>query len=682
MRKLFSLVLFIGITISLVAQEDSAHYKGLDEVVITGQYKPQSLKSSVYQVRVISNERIKFSGATNIQQVLMNQLGFRFSNDNTLGTTDVQLMGMAGRNVKILLDGVPLIDRGDTRESLGQIDINTIERIEIVEGPMSVAYGSDALAGVINIITKRPTKNTLAVTARAQEETVGNEYYPFSYKGMHTQSLGVNWSDNKWSVAITGGHNDFDGLGGDTYGRGKSWRPKEQWLASARIGYQYGSLNIYYRLDGLDEEIAYRYPMNINTYRATDQFYRTNRYTHQLQSQWHINKKIHLASVLAYTDYNRKTRTIIHDFIEGTSELGTQAGQQDVSKFTSLTFRNTLSYELSDKVSLQPGIDINHEKASGQRIKNNPEINDYAFFVSAEVKPTSAINIRPGLRFIKNSVYDAPPVIPSLNTKFSLRKNLDLRASYAYGFRSPALRELYFNFVDANHVIIGNPNLKAEYSNSFSASFAWQPNILNGVWKSATLGGFYNSFRNLINYATSLTSSDTTITINVDRFKTTGATFENQFSWKDFSFTVGFSYIGRYNTLADDENFKQGLPAFNWTPEVNSNILYTIKSTKTTIGLFYKYTGERPGYQLYLNTNTMQNEVRETKIAGFHWADLTLTQPFLKFLSVSVGVKNLFDVTNLNNSSTTGSGAHSTGGSVPMAFGRSYFLGLTFNWKK
>ena len=116
-----------------LTNDTSWYSKDLSEVVVTGQYKPQTVKKSVYQVRIINSERIKLSGATTVQQVLNNQVGFRFSNDNTLGTTDVQLMGMSGRNVKILLDGVPMVDRGDTRESLNQVDINSIERIEIEE---------------------------------------------------------------------------------------------------------------------------------------------------------------------------------------------------------------------------------------------------------------------------------------------------------------------------------------------------------------------------------------------------------------------------------------------------------------------------------------------------------------------------------------------------------------------
>lgn len=146
----------------------------LQDVVVTGQYVPQSLKNSVYQVRTISAEYIRLRGATSVLGVLDNQLGVRFSNDATLGETDVEIMGMSGASVKVLLDGVPLVDRGSTRQSLSQIDINTVERIEIVEGPMSVVYGTDALAGVINIITRKQTDgDQLAVSARVQEETVG-----------------------------------------------------------------------------------------------------------------------------------------------------------------------------------------------------------------------------------------------------------------------------------------------------------------------------------------------------------------------------------------------------------------------------------------------------------------------------------------------------------------------------
>ena len=149
---------------------------------------------------------------------------------------------MSGRNVKILLDGVPMVDRGDTSESLNQVDVNSIERIEIVEGPMSVSYGSDALAGVINIITKKYTKDNLSVTAKLQEETAGSEYHPFNYKGVHQQNIGINYKKNNWGFTAGGTHNDLMVLVVMHYGRGKTWKPKEQWMGNAKIGYSKGAV--------------------------------------------------------------------------------------------------------------------------------------------------------------------------------------------------------------------------------------------------------------------------------------------------------------------------------------------------------------------------------------------------------------------------------------------------------
>ena len=676
--------LFLALLFStgkVFAQNDSTA-KILDEVVVTGQHKPQSLKNSVYKVNIINRQRIALSGATNIQQVLFNQLGLNFSNDNTLGTADIQMIGMSGRNVKILLDGVPLVDRGDTRESLNQVDLNSIDRIELVEGPMSVSYGSDALAGVVNLISKRPSTGGFSVFAKAQEETAGNEYYPLNYKGVHTQSLNLGGSAGIWNFALGGSHNEFDGFGGDGFGRGKSWRPKEQWLGNGRIGIRLKQLDLYYKLDGLHEDISNRMAMNPNTYEAISQYYISKRYLHQLQNNWTIRNNLQLNSILAYTDYSRHTKTIKHQFADGTNSLSNEPGSQDKSTFNNFTFRNLLNYQCSPGISFQPGVEITREKATGARINGTPGITDMAFFISSEIKPTKSINLRPGLRFIKNSVYDAPPVIPSVNTKFSLNNNFDLRLAYAYGFRSPALRELYFNFVDANHIIVGNPHLKAEHSNSFNGSLSYTlPNLKDGYQNVISLSGFYNSFNNLINYANSPTSTDTTITVNIDKYKTTGFIIEDKLKSKNLVASIGFSYIGRYNLLADATAFKADhLPQFMWTPEINANLFYAFSKVGTTVALFYKFSGKKPGYEAVMNNSTGAQEIHVTHIEGCHIADFTVNQKLFSQFNLSAGIKNIFNVTQLTNTSTNPDGVHNTGSAIPMSYGRSYFIGLTFHW--
>ncbi len=659
----------------------------LSEVVVTAQFGPQSLKNSVYNIRTINAEKIRLRGATNVQQLLNTEFGFRFSNDLTLGTTDVELMGMSGRNIKILLDGVPMVDRSDSRESLNQIDINTIERIEIVEGPVSVVYGTDALAGVINIITKNAGKSLLNIAARVQDETVGKEYSAFKGSGNHLQNLNASWQQKGWSALAGVTHTDFGGwnlapktASNTEVAAENRWKPKEQYMGNTKIGYRGGNFNIWYRLDGLKETIESRGGMNPNNYKAKIQNYITHRYTQQLQSEWKLSNRVQLTAVGGYTNLERATKTVLRDYSTGTEELTTDKGEQDIAKFKATLFRTTAQIKASEMVSIQPGFEYNRDAASGARIKDTPVINDYAFFISSELKPNQSINIRPGLRFIKNTVYDAPTVIPSLNTKFSLNKSLDLRLAYARGFRAPALRELYYDFFDASHSIKGNENLKAEESNSFNGSIAWAGIQQKDLQFRSTLAGFYNQFKNQIAFGIDAADPSITTYINIASYKTTGGSLDNTLIYKNLQANVGFSYIGRYNRLFETATAVE-IPEFLWSPEVAATLTYTFPQLNGSISLFYKYAGSRPSYQL--STVDGIETARQVKLGSFNWADLMINKNVLKYITINVGIKNLFDVTQLTNTATASGGAHSTGGgAVPYSYGRSYVVGLSFNWNK
>ena len=664
-------------TITLIEKSNE-----LQDVVVTGQFGPQSVRNSVYQVRTITNEQIRLRGATNIQSILSTELGMRFSNDLTLGTTDVQLMGMSGQNVKVLLDGVPLVDRGSTRESIGQIDINTIERIEIVEGPMSVTYGSDALAGVINIITKKDESGAnWTLTARAQEETAGDEYEAFQGKGNHNEFLGLAWQKKGLQLNGNFTRNFFGGWQGASTGRNKEWMPKEQYLMSAGVAYRTQKFNGWYRFNGTNETLKSLGNTYIssqtNNLSATDQDYITNRWFHQFQGEYQFNPKTSITGVASYTDYSRKTLTTDIDLVRERRTLSLISGSQDKAVFQTTFFRFTGQHKFTPAISLQHGLDININSSSGARIEGTPTISEYAYFASSEFKLSPKVNIRPGLRFIKNSVYDAPPLIPSINTKFVLAKRLDLRMAYARGFRSPALRELYFTFFDSNHSIKGNTNLKAESSNSFNAFLSYQAFEKPKLRLNSTLGGFYNLFNNLITIGTDPIDPKVSTYLNVDTYKTAGMTWNNTLYFGDLQASLGYSHIGRFNRFSTTET----LPTFVWSSEVNTNIRYTIPKIAASISFFYKYTGKQPSYQSVTTSTGVQARLAET--AGFHTADLTFNKIFYKNISLLAGIKNLFDVTRVNNSSVESGGAHSAGGgAIPMSYGRSYFIGLTAQLSK
>lgn len=650
----------------------------LDEIVVTGQFEPQSVRQSVYQVRTITNDRIVLRSPVNVQGILATELGIRFSTDLTLGTSDISLMGMNGRNVKILLDGIPLLDRGDTRESLNQIDVNTIERIEIVEGPMSVMYGSDALAGVINIITKKYQDNKLVLEAKIHEETAGDEYELFAGEGVHNESVNINWGSKKiyagggFSRNTFGGWNESRVLAVSPYGDGE-WHPKDQYLPQGTIGYRNNSLDIAYKFNYLYEKVQLVGNAVIDGQTTfTDKDYITNRFNHQLQADWQINGRWSFAGAASYQDLSRRTLTTNYNSITRETTLSTEPDSQAKALFDMAMIRGFFLYKLNPKLSLQPGFEINYSTGSGDRIDHERSISDYAAFVSAEYKPMNWLNVRPGLRFIYNTAYEAPPAIPSLNAKITLNHALNLRVAYAYGFRSPALRELYFYFYDASHSIEGNPDLKAEYSNSFSSSLTWNGS-LNTINIKSVWGIFYNRFDNMIDLAL---FENTAIYkyYNVYKYKTLGVTLENNFYWKKLSVTLGGSYIGRYNQFIETD---ESLPEMLWSTEVNAVASYAIEKTGTTLSGYYKFTGRRQSYSI--DPTPDPDVIALGEIEGYHFLDGSINQQFLKNFTATIGVKNLLDVTMLNNTQS-GGGTHSSGGTVSMSYGRSYFMTLAYKW--
>ena len=330
---------------------DSTKPKELNEVIVTGQYKPQSAKSSVYQVRTISKERILQQGATKLQDVLNNELNIRFSQDLSTGGSDITMLGLKGQNVKILIDGLPMTGRQGTSNeiNINQVDINSIERIEIVEGPMSVVYGADALAGVINIITRKTAAAGFTVMAKVQEETIGNEYG--IKQGIHNQYAGFTWKKHAWEAGASFTHNFFGGWKDTAVDRELVWHKKDQRIANGFIGYSKGKWAIRYRLDGLDEIITnpgnflFRQQDSGDTL-ANDQEYLTRRLMHQLHSSYYVSNNLNFQLQSSYTTYSRQVFSTTVSKETGAVRLDRGEGRQSTVHFKGFTLRGSAVYKL------------------------------------------------------------------------------------------------------------------------------------------------------------------------------------------------------------------------------------------------------------------------------------------------------------------------------------------------
>jgi outer membrane receptor for ferrienterochelin and colicins len=448
--------------------------KHLDEVVVTAQYQEGSVENAVQKIRVIDKVTIDKMGAQNLRDVLSNSLNIRLSQDNVLGSS-MSLQGISGQNVKILIDGVAVTGRVNGNIDLSQINMNNVERIEIVEGPLSVSYGTDALAGTINIITKKFQKPSSSASVTGYYESVGQ----YNYSGRLAHST------KNYTFSLLGGRNYFDGWKYEDSpfkmekeefadsNRVMDWKPKEQFFGTVFIGRQLKRTKL-----GLTSDYFYEQIMNRGLPRepyyetAFDDYYATNRFNNSFSITGKAFKNTNINLIFANNRFKRVKNTYINDLTTLKQTLTANASDQDTTTFNSMTSRGTFSSSRSDaKINGEIGYDFQHEIGTGLRIKDNKQqIADYAIFISAEYKPFEKTVIRPGIRTSYNTSYQAP-VIPSVNIRQEIGKGNVLRFSYARGFRAPSLKDLYFYFVDVNHNIKGNEELKAEYSHNFSLNY-------------------------------------------------------------------------------------------------------------------------------------------------------------------------------------------------------------------
>ncbi len=637
----------------------------MEGVVVTAQYSPQRADQSIYNIGVIDNRLIRQKGAVNLSQALNNELGIRISNDAALGTS-MSIQGLSGEHVKILIDGVPVIGRMNGNIDLSQINMYNVDHIEVVEGPMSVVYGSNALAGAVNIITKENTRTKLSAWANSQVESVG----------VYNFDLGGATSFGKSSVSLTGSRNFFAGFSDPDTSRSKQWKPRLQYNLDGFYKYSGDRLSIKADVRYFDETIQNKGPLLLPyRERAFDTWYYTKRLSERIQADYIIAEGRKMDLVFAHSWYSRVKNTYFKDLTTLEEVLLKGESAIDTTTFTSYLVRSTFTDEkISEKLSYQAGIDINLESGEGKRIQDGSQsIGDYAAFASFKHQPSASLTFQPGIRYGYNTNYKSP-LVPSLNVRYQPREGTHvIRASYARGFRAPSLKELYLFFVDINHNLQGNPDLMAEYSHNFNLS--WDHNHMKSTNQYTFQAGlFYNSIHNRITLA--LDSATLYSYINVDQYRTLGGKVNFKYTLHPrFTFQVGLFQVARQSILGEGENHST---PFRLSTDITSSTTYNWISRQIRFLISYKYTGRQP--QFYSNA---EGEIEEGFIEGYHMLDMSITKSWLnERIMLGAGANNLFNYTNIESSGLA-TGAHSGGaGSYPVGWGRSFFISLRFNIQK
>ena len=660
----FGIVVFLLPDTSLKSNIDTVQIPNmkqeLTDVVVTGEHAPTSSKSAIYNVTTISRAEIQSKGATNLREALDNKLGINLSQDNVFGSS-ASLNGISGEGIKILVNGVPMVGRIDGKIDLSQINMNNVERIEIVKGPLSVLYGSDALGGVINLITKNQ-KDTWNVFAKGFYESVGQ----------YNCSLGAGINIKKGFIGFDAGRNFFDGYSIVDTSRHKEWRPKEQYFANTKFGFALDHFKLWAELSFFRELMIDRGDLRPYTTYAFDQHFVTYKSMATIGASYVGKDNLQLDVTVGYSGFNRVINNYKKDLVT-LSETIRQSESQDTTVYHSLNIRPVLLKKfVKQKFQLQTGFDVTHLWTVQNRIKDNKkQMGDYALFASLQYFGIKGFSIQPAGRLLFNTQFGIS-VMPSLNAKLKAGEYVTLRASYGMGYRAPSLKELYLDFKDSNHDIVGNPNLKPENSHNFAL----------GLDFNTTKRGHHVSFSNQFSYTSMYNKIDLAVSdpntlpvtyqyFNIKRYTITSGEHELNYSFKRVYAGVGIMYLlSKVQTTSSSNEVKL------WSPDASIKLGYKIPKAEINIDVWYKYNGKKLLY-------TINSSIQAGTRGDYHSLNISASKSFWKNrIQLTVGGKNLLGVTNVNAQNVSAIGHSFNGNSTQVNWGRTFFCSLAFEFSK
>lgn len=629
----------------------------LNTVVVSDVHKASTVSNSVLNINKISAKKIEQLGAFDLADALAFENNITLSRDNALGTKGIQLMGLGGDNVKILVDGVPVIGRFFGQLDLEQFNLENIKQVEVIQGPMSVIYGSNALAGTINLVNKQPNKSGATVLLNYESD------------GQYNISGTANKVLKNGGLQLSVGRMFFDGWSENKVDRSYDWIPKEQYTGS--LGYRYRNKRNSYswktsvlQASLLDKGV----PMAPYGERAIDQKF-TNQRLDNTFTYKRDGNKADVDLTIANNHFHRTKNKYSKNLITLEEQIVPIVQEQDTQTFNATIVRGIAMLKKWKGVSTVLGVDGNYERGTGKRIKDNvQEQLDIATFLSIDKTIRDKLTVRVGARYAYNSAFSTP-LLYSIQTKYSLPKSQLIKLAYGRGFRAPSLKDLYLNFIDANHEVIGNENLKPENSQSITATYSKYQKV--GKWSiNGTLDAFGNSINDKIELI--VTSATAARYGNIGLYQSIGSTIGIVTTNDKLNVRTSYSHRGIYNGIGTEDR------SFVWTPQLVMQGGYTVAQTSTSVQFFFNRFGK---ISRVFEGQNGENIVRNQD--AYSMLDMTANQKLWQDkLSITAGLRNLAGVTTLSSTQIS-SGAHGSGGSsVTISPGRTFFISLRYVFNK
>ncbi|MBK7812487.1 MAG: TonB-dependent receptor [Saprospiraceae bacterium] len=428
----------------LLAQSDSIQ---LDEVMVTATRTERLLSAVPMPTLMIKSQMIRQAGSTRLQDILGEQAGIVVVPQvNGLGN-GIQIQGLNPDYTLILLDGEPLIGRYTGSLELNRVGTFNIKKIEIVKGPSSSLYGSEALAGVINIITDQSLRTNGKVSLR--------------YGSRNTSDLNLHgaWVDKNLRLSLTANHYSTNGydFSPEIYGQtvspfsNFSLMPKLFWTPSPKHEIQISA-----RFFKENQTNAYQVINGVDSIRVNGTGF-LNDQNLQISHHYFIAPGLKWTSRLYATQYHSGTTL---NKLES-SELHYQ------DDFKQQFLRPEIQFVFSKwkKQRITSGTGYIHETVNTSRYgdANDRAQGTYYIFAQHEWDPNSKWSIVSGLRFDQNSSYGSQ-LSPKLGIRHQCNQKLSFKLSIGSGFKAPDFRQLYLNFDNAaaSYAVFGTEVVKEQ----------------------------------------------------------------------------------------------------------------------------------------------------------------------------------------------------------------------------
>jgi outer membrane receptor for ferrienterochelin and colicins len=539
------------------------------KVVISASRTETQLADSVVQVEVITKEEIRNRGARTVSDVLNNQTGF-FIQRSTISGDNVQIQGLDSTYILILRDGERLNGRlNGNQYDLSRLRVENIERIEIVRGSASAVYGSDAIAGVINIVTRQPDKPRAELriqggnlgqfdTAAAVSAPAGD----FGFKAAGGYRTQQPFRYNESSIATNGrGIVDYSGEGGIEYNISRHWVTAVQGDYQRRRlwGTDTPSSGGIYDRTNLTETAQAAFRLHTRSDAATEAAAQIAEQNAVQRDDNKLRKELGVySSKIAYR-LNGSYTTFRDQYLYDQRNDTAQDALEETRENTYVA-HTQVGLPLWSGARLVIGGEGFFENMRTPRIRANPqeietsasatntfvERHRLSGYTQLETHLTHSLILTPGVRYDHDSQF-GDFVSPRIGLKWG-NEDFIVRASAGLGYRAPSFRELYLYFENpsAGYRVEGNPNLKPEQSRS--ANLGTEIFLSNRL--SLDSNAYYNELTNLIQTGTRGLSGGTAIYQYTNVATAITAGVDNRLSYfvnRYLKATLGYSLTYAYD---------------------------------------------------------------------------------------------------------------------------------------